>query len=54
MSSGWSQLIVQMKRSKEESMSSQNLLGSLPASKVKVREEMGIVGLAIMGTFLDQ
>ena len=54
MSSGWRQLIVQMKRLKEESMSSPNQPGSLLASKVKVKEEMEIVGLAIMATFLDQ
>ena len=54
MSSGWSQLIVQMKRLKEESMNSPNLPGSLLASKVKVREEMETPGSAIMGTFLDQ
>ena len=54
MSSGWRQLIVQMKRLKEESMSSPNLHGSLLASKVKVKEEMGIRGLVIMGTFQDR
>ena len=54
MSSGWRQLIVQMKKSREESMNLPNLLGLLLTTKAKVKEEMGIAGSVIKGTFQDR